>query len=182
MIRPEAQAFLLRWAEAAFALGGTAFALWVVGAPSLSFGWASAVLSVPILIAGGVWLRASIRRARAPSEDQQLGRIFVEERRVLYIGVLSNVQFSLEDVERIELAKGGRGERGLVRFGSAPNALIFHFGDAPPVSVSLRAEGTERLIDALSGLPRFSAERLAAERARRAERSRLMTIWNRADS
>lgn len=170
MIRPEAAALLKRWSEALVAVAATLAALWVVGIPGFRLGWISVILGVPIAVSGLIWLRVAIRRARSAAGEGQ-GSLFVEERRVLYVGSFGNVQVDLDDAIRIEML--GRG--GAV-------SLLVHVPDGPPVALPLGAEGSDALLDALTGLPGLGMDAFHGqlERARRdAKAQGIVTVWKR---
>ena len=167
MIRPEASAFLKRWLEPAVALAATLAALWIVGLPDFQLNWLSVLLGAPLAIAGLVWLRVAIRRARLAQAGSE-GRLFVEERRVLHVGTFGNVQVDLDEATRLDLlASGGRA------------SLTVHVPDGPPVVLPLGAEGTDGLYDALTGLPGMDMDALHARlaRARRQGTSEVGTVW-----
>ena len=168
MIRPEVAAFLMRWAEAGIATAVTLAALWIVGLPDFSLNWLSVLLGAPLAIAGLVWLRVAIRRARAMTGEGQ-GKLFVEERRVLHVGSLGNVQVNLDDATRIEIFV-----RGPVA------SLMVHTDDGPPVALPLGAEGADKLFDALTGLPGMNMDALHArlEKARKGSGA-MVTVWAR---
>jgi len=169
MIRPEAAAFLTRWSETAIAAAVTVAALWIVGLPTFSLNWLSVVLGAPLAIAGIVWMRVAIRRARAGRGEGE-GRMFVEERRVLHVGSFGNVQVDLDDATRIDLM--ARGQRA---------SLMVHLPDGPPTALPLGAEGVDALYDALTGLPGMDTDALHARlaRARRAANGEIITVWTR---
>lgn len=175
MIRPELLAAARRWAEPLLAAGATVAALWIAGASTLRWGWLTLVLSTVILVAGGLWIREAVRRVRFSAAHADSGRVFVEERRVLYVGQLGNVQVDLDEVSRIDLAV------------SKPNgktwASVMLYGEgAPPVSIPLNAEGEDALLDALCALPGFRLDDLTSAMARmtrKQERRPIVTIWRR---
>ncbi len=173
MIRPEVASELKRWVEPAVALAATLAALWVVGMPGMRWGWLSLALALPIVVAGGVWLRVAVRRALMTGPKSQ-GSLFVEERRVLHVGPLGNVQVDLDEVTRIDLLVSSRRD--------VPPGLMVYLPDSPPVSLPLDAEGSEGLLDAMTGLPGFSADRFHAQRARAqrgAQGVPMLTVWTR---
>jgi len=160
---------LSRWAEAMIAAAVTLFALWIVGLPDLSLNWLSVLLGVPLAVAGLVWLRVAIRRARAQGQDGA-GRLFVEERRVLHVGSFGNVQVDLDDATRLDLmAQGGRA------------SLMVHVPEGPPTALPLGAEGVDKLYDALTGLPGMDMDALHARlgRLKRAGGGDMGAVWTR---
>jgi len=169
MIRPEVASLLKRWFEPAVALSATLVALWIVGLPDFRLNWLSVLLGAPLAIAGIVWLRVAIRRARGQGGAGQ-GELFVEERRVLHIGSFGNVQVDLDDASRIDLfARGARA------------SLMVHTPDGPPVALPLEAAGVDALYDALTGLPGMDTDALHARlaRARKAGNDEIGAIWTR---
>ncbi len=169
MIRPEVAALLSRYAEAIVAGGVTLVALWIVGLPDFRLDWLSVLLGAPLAVAGIVWLRVALRRARAQGQDGA-GRLFVEERRVLHVGSFGNVQVDLDDATRLDLmAQGGRA------------SLMVHVPDGPPTALPLGAEGVDALYDALTGLPGMDLDALHARlaRIRRAGAGETGTVWTR---
>ena len=112
MIRPEAADFLKRWGEAGVATAVTLVALWIVGLPDFQLNWLSVLLGAPLAIAGLVWLRVAVRRARSRTGEGQ-GKLFVEERRVLHVGSLANVQVHTEDGPPVALPLGAEGAGAL---------------------------------------------------------------------
>lgn len=168
MIRPEAAAFLSRWTETAIAATVTLAALWIVGLPDFQLNWLSVLLGAPLAVAGLVWLRVAVRRARAQTGEGQ-GKLFVEERRVLHVGPLDNVQVNLDDATRIEMFARG-----------AVASLMVHTGDGPPVALPLGAEGADALFDVLTGLPGMNMDALHArlEKARKGS-GEMVTVWAR---
>lgn len=171
MIRPEVAALLRQWSEPAIAVAITAAALWIVGLPGFRLGWVSVILGLPIGIAGLIWLRVAVRRALNPAQAGQ-GSLFVEERRVLYVGSFGNVQVDLDEATRIEV---------LSRTDAA--SLMVHVPDGPPVALPLGAEGADKLLDALTGLPGLNMETVLTrlERAQRAGAGQgITTVWTRS--
>ena len=169
MIRPEAAALLKRWFEPAVALGVTLVALWIVGLPDFRLDWLSVLLGAPLAIAGLIWLRVAVRRARAESGGGE-GRLFVEERRVLHVGAFGNVQVDLDDATRIDLMAQGRRA-----------SLLVHVPDGPPTALPLGAEGVDALYDALTGLPGMDTDALHARiaRARKSGAAEHGALWTR---
>lgn len=187
MIRPELVALARRWAEPALAAAATLMALWIAGASTLRWGWLTLVLSAIILVAGGLWLREAIRRVRLSAAQGDSGQVFVEERRVLYIGRFGNVQVDLDDVTRIDLAtfKPSGAIAGSIGLGGATavatrqasaSVMLFSPG-SPPVTVPLNAEGEDRFLDALCSLPGFRLDDLSGGLAKTQP---IVTIWRRA--
>ncbi len=169
MIRPEAAAQLRRWFEPAIALAATLVALWIVGLPDFSLNWLSVLLGAPLAVAGIVWLRVAIRRARAQGGAGE-GELFVEERRVLHVGSFGNVQVDLDDASRIDLfARGNHA------------SLMVHTPDGPPVALPLGAKGVDALYDVLTGLPGMDTDALHARlaRARRTGNDEIGAVWTR---
>jgi len=169
VIRPEAAAFLSRWSETAIAATVTLAALWIVGLPNFSLNWLSVLLGAPLAIAGVVWMRVAIRRARAQAGDGE-GKMFVEERRVLHVGGFGNVQVDLDNATRIDLmAQGTRA------------SLMVHTDDGPPTALPLGAEGVDALYDVLTGLPGMDTDALHTRlaRARKAGTSEMGAVWTR---
>ena len=169
MIRPEAAAFLSRWAETAIAAAITLAALWIVGLPDFSLNWLSVLLGAPLAVAGIVWMRVAIRRARSQGSEGE-GRLFVEERRVLHVGSFGNVQVDLDDATRIDLmAQGTRA------------SLMVHVPDGPPTALPLGAEGVDALYDALTGLPGMDTDALHGRlaRVRKTGHSEMGAVWTR---
>ncbi len=168
MIRPEASDFLKRWGEVGIATAVTLAALWIVGLPNFSLNWLSVLLGAPLGVAGVVWVRVAVRRALSKTGEGQ-GKLFVEERRVLHVGSLANVQVNLDDATRIELF--ARGEVA---------TLMVHTDDGPPVALPLGAEGADALFDALTGLPGMRMDALHARLAKaRTGKGEMVTIWAR---
>lgn len=172
MFRPEATAQLRRWSEPAIAVFATFAAAWIVGLPGIRFGWVSLALGVPLVLAGAVWLRVAVRRAMDDDPLIEGGQVFVEERRVLYVGALGNTQLDLDEVISVAVMRPTRPD-------GTPALLLTPPGSAP-VSVPLSAEGTDNLLDALTVLPGFSLDRLASARKSRASaEAPFVTIWRR---
>jgi hypothetical protein len=170
VIRPEAAAFLTRWAETGIAAAVTLAALWIVGLPDFSLNWLSVLLGAPLAIAGLVWMRVAIRRARAQEGEGQ-GKLFVEERRVLHVGAFGNVQVDLDDATRIDLFARGQAA-----------TLTVQVSEGPPTALPLGAEGVDALFDALTGLPGMDMDRLHGRlaKARRAGGAgEMVTVWTR---
>lgn len=190
MIRPELIALARRWAEPAVAAGATFAALWIAGATSLRWGWLTLALSVIILTAGGLWVREAIRRVRLASGKIGGGRVYVEERRVLYLGALGNVQVDLDDVTRIDLAVSkspgigaipGKAVTGFSPKAAAGQGLasVLLYSSGPPAAIPLNAEGEDALLDALCALPGFRLETLTMPLMRAGQDQSLVTIWRR---
>jgi len=175
MIRPEVITLFRRWAEPVIALGGTLIALWIVGAPYLRWGWVSLVLGGIILVSGGLWTREAFRRARFSSGDASGGRVFVEEKRIFYVGRVGNVQVELRDITRIDLAVSKPN-------GKSWTSLLLSTEAGPPAAIPLNAEGQDAFIDALCGLPGFRFDDLAAA-IQKQQASRgfapIVTFWRR---
>jgi len=169
MIRPEVAALMRRWLEPAIALAATVAALWIVGLPDFSLNWLSVLLGAPLAVAGVIWLRVAIRRARAGAGDGE-GRLFVEERRVLHVGSFGNVQVDLDDATRIDLMVHG-----------TRASLMVHVPDGPPAALPLGAEGVDALYDALTGLPGMDTDALHARlaRARKTGTGEMGAVWTR---
>jgi len=187
MIRPELVAAARRWAEPVLAAAATLAALWIAGASTLRWGWLTLVLSAIILLAGGLWLREAVRRVRLSAAREGSGQVFVEERRVLYIGRFGNVQVDLDDVTRIDLATftPGGAVTGAIAGGGVPavanrqasaSVMLFSPG-SPPVTVPLDAEGEDGFLDALCSLPGFRLDDLSGGLA---ATQPIVTIWRRA--
>ena len=175
MIRPEVIALFRRWAEPALALGGTLIALWIVGVPYLRWGWVSLILGVIILVSGGLWTREAFRRARFASDDQSGGRVFVEEKRIFYVGSVGNVQVELRDITRIDLAISKPN-------GKSWTSLLLSTSNGPPAAIPLNAEGQDAFIDALCTLPGFRFDNLNdAIQKQRASKgfAPIVTFWRR---
>ncbi len=175
MIRPEVLALFRRWAEPALALGGTLIALWIVGVPYLRWGWVSLVLGAIILVSGGLWTREAFRRVRFSSVDESGGRVFVEEKRIFYVGSVGNVQVELRDITRIDLAMSKPN-------GKSWTSLLLSTETGPPAAIPLNAEGQDAFIDALCGLPGFRFDDLnAAILKQRASKgfAPIVTFWRR---
>jgi len=178
MIRPEVAALFRRWAEPVLATGGTLIAFWIAGGLSLRWGWLSVILSMIILVAGGLWIRESIRRMRFASNDTGGGKVFIEERRVLYIGAVGNVQVDLADVERIDLAFSKPN-------GASWTTVLLYASGGLPAAIPLNAEGEEAFVDALCSLPgvRFNDLRAAiADQSARGRFAPVVTFWRRQPS
>ncbi len=174
MIRPEVAAGLKRWVEPSVALGASLAALWVVGMPGMRWGWLSLALALPIAVAGGVWLRVAVRRAMMTGPRAQ-GALFVEERRVLHVGPMGNVQVDLDDVTQIDLLVSSRRD--------VPPGLMVYLPESPPVSLPLDVQGGDALLDAMTALPGFSADRFHTQRARArrgGQETPILTVWRRA--
>ena len=172
MIRPELAGALRRWAEPIAAVLATSVALWIVGGTSLRWGWLTLLLSAIVLSVGAVWTREAIRRVRRDLGSGGQGKLFVEERRLLYVGGLGNVQVDLDEVTRIDLAVARPN-------GASRASLLLHLPGAPPAMVPVEAEGGEALLSALGGLPGFDAEALMREIARRDPAEGVSTFWRR---
>lgn len=175
MIRPELAVVFRRWAEPALAVAGTLIAFWIVGGTNLRWGWVSLGLASIILVSGGLWTREAIRRVRFSSGDTSGGRVFVEEKRILYVGSVGNVQVELGEITRIDIAM------------SKPNgqswaSLLLFTDSGVPAAVPLNAEGNDAFIDALCSLPgfRFDALNTAITKQRTAGRfAPIVTFWRR---
>jgi len=176
MIRPELVVLFRRWAEPAIALGGTLMALWIVGATNLRWGWLSLGLSAIIIVSGGLWVREAIRRVRfSQGGAEGAGRVFVEEKRILYVGSLGNIQLELKDVDRIDIALSKSGDSGNA-------SALLYTQSGPPAAIPLNAEGHDAFIDALCGLPgfRFDALNAAIQKQKGAGHSAaIVTFWRR---
>ncbi len=176
MIRPELVILFRRWAEPVLAAGGTLMALWIAGASSMRWGWLSLVLSVIILVSGGLWVREAVRRVRFTSAMKEgVGRVFIEEQRILYVGALGNVQIELKDVTRVDIAvsKAQSDEQ---------NSVLLFTGNGVPAAVPLNAEGHDAFIDALCTLPGFRFDALSnalSKQKTAAEASPIVTFWRR---
>lgn len=176
MIRPELLDTARRWREPILAGLATLAALWIAGASTLRWGWLTLVLSAVILVAGGLWLREAIRRVRLAAGHGDGGRVFVEERRVLYVGRFGNVQVDLDDVTRVDLAISKPN-------GGSHASVILFLLQGPPVTVPLDAEGEDGFLDALCSLPGFRLDDLTGALSGAAVGGRaaapLVTIWRR---
>lgn len=167
-LRPEARQFLLRWSEPALALAATLMALWVVGWPAISFGWVSLLLGAVILTGGVVWLRSAVMRALRGPGHANFGRVYVEERRILYLGPLGNVQIGHSELVRIEIASARkRGDQAYWLLSPAQGA---------PIRIPANAEGGESLIQYVEGLKQARLAELGE--ALRARDGGLRTVWS----
>ncbi|GEM_PF-3236512 len=177
MIRPEVMALFKRWAEPSIALGGTLVALWIVGVPYLRWGWVSIILGLIIAVSGGLWTREAFRRVRFASGDVSGGRVFIEEKRIFYVGNVGNIQVELRDITRIDLAISKPN-------GKSWTSLLLSVENGPPAAIPLNAEGQDALIDALCTLPGFHFDDLdAAIQQQKAAKGAapIVTFWRRVE-
>lgn len=152
-IRPEAAAFLARWAETAAVAAISAIVIWhgaragLAGSP---LGWAAAAVA---LLVGGVAARAAALRAYLGSTGEQ--RVFAREGRIIVLGPFGAQKADIDTLARVELSQGRVGPAWMLT------------DDAGGVVAAPFAFDPERqALDALSTLPGFSQDAAAAALSR----------------
>lgn len=147
VIRPEAQAELLRWREVALGLAIIALGLWLM--------WLGGYLLVPLgglIAAAGVSLAVlAWRRMHFASPGDAPGVVQVDEGQVSYMGPQVGGFISLRDLTELRIISM-RGRR-LWRLKQA---------DGQALLIPLEAAGADGLFDAFSSLPGLSSSDLVA--------------------
>ena len=162
-VRPEAGKTLFRYRETL--VGGLVALLglwWAIGSLGLIkwIGLTVAAFGVAILWSG-------LRHARIQAGHGGVGVVQVNERQVTYLAPVGGGFASLDDVQRIEIAKDRAGMSvWRLRTGSE---ILF---------IPARAEGAEALFDALTALS--GADIDAAIRAANTPPNDTVVIWQRA--
>ena len=166
MIRPEVAALLRRYAEPLLVAFGAGVVLWKVFGPgALRGAWFDMLAFAVVAVVAVLWLRASLSRARLSAEVRDgAGAVFVEERRVVYLGPFGRAEIDLDSLVRVEAASGADGGR----------MWMLVAAGRPPLAIPDAAEGAGALVDAFSALPQFDFDAAAA-------RGGLRSVWRRRD-
>lgn len=140
-LRPEAQHFLRRWAEAGVALAAMAAALWLAARG----GWVLSVLGAALFFLAAQWAWIAWRRARFARPLAAPGLVEIDEGAIRYLaprgGVLGGA-VSLREVAALRLIRVSGGRLWQIKDLSGQMLLI-------PVD----AKGAEALFDAFATLP-----------------------------
>jgi hypothetical protein len=147
-IRPEAQQWLTRWGEVLFALGFTAFSLWL-GSKNYGIlgmlGW----VFVPM---GLVWAFLGWRRVRFGRAGRGPGVVIVDEGEVSYFGPLDGGAVQASEMARLVLDPSAR-----------PAHWVLEQSGVAPLHIPVNADGAEALFDVFAGLPGIHTERMLNE-------------------
>lgn len=160
--------FLVRWGETALTALGAAVLLWQGGRLVLWGGWLGWWFGWLLLVGGAgaaLWCFAAWQRARLRRGGHGPGFVTIEERRIAFWGPEGGGFAEIDDLERVDLGPGPEGPTWVL----APEFGV-------PLAIPAAADGADRLADALTALPGFSAgiaaDALGAGGAR-------LTIWRR---
>lgn len=162
LIRPEAQAVIARWAEAA--VGAVLVALGLYFA-LVGVGWLLNAVGWILCLAGGALGFSGIQRARFRQTGAGPGVVDIIEGRVRYFGPLSGGVVDLGELQELRLDPGQY----------PAHWVLMH--DGAPLRIPLNAEGAEGLFDAFALLPGLKTEKMLREMERKPAHP--VVIWRR---
>jgi hypothetical protein len=169
-MRPEAEAFLKRWAETAFSGAVLAVMLWVGGRMI----WAGVMMGVVVLtvaIGAGFWFWTALARARLGASPLGPGVVIVDERRITYMGPETGAFVALDALTGIDILIDAGGVY-------APSASwVLRTSEGAPLVVPTGAEGADQLMETFVALPGFSYDKVVA--ARSAPAGTRAVVWRR---
>jgi len=146
-LRPEAEAFLMRWSEAAAAAAAGLAGLWLV---SLG-GYLLGPLGAAVLILAAAWGLLSFRRMRFRRTVAAPGLVEVDEGQVGYLGPTFGGYVALRELVEVRLIDISHQRHWRLKQADGQALLI-------PVS----AAGADLLFDAFASLPGIDLGLLAA--------------------
>ncbi len=162
-LRPGARAFLIRWREAAAALGLALCGLWLMRLGGYLLG---PVGALSLAVAAG-WFLLALRRLRfqRPSPPAP-GLVEVDEGQVGYLGPSFGGYIALRDLTEVRL----------IRLHGLPHWRLKQ-GDGQALLVPHGAAGAEALFDAFATLPGADMAAFAGALDRAAD---TQTVWTRS--
>lgn len=165
MIRPEAQAQLMRWREALVGGLSVLVGLWWLAGP----GQLLTIPAVAMILAGAALIWIGVQRARFRSGGKGPGTVTVDEGQITYYGPLTGGAVAMRELGRITYD---------------PNLHPAHWRLKEPghaeLLIPVNADAAETLFDAFATLPNFKMTKALA--AIKTPGAHPIVIWQRDNS